>query len=84
MDIHVFTLACLATLSLVVLCVRLTPLASLVSPSPGRREGAHTSPPGAEIPFALKEGHTIISVEDTTTAMCFYIGTDVLEEQNYD
>ena len=84
MDIHVFALACLATLSLVVIGVRFTPLASLLSTYQGPRQGIHTSTPGAEIPFALKEGQTIVSVEDTTTAMCFYIGTDVLEEHNYD
>jgi hypothetical protein len=68
----------------VVVLVGFKPLASLLSTYRGRREGVLTSTPGVEIPLALKEGQTIVSVEDTTTAMCFYIGTDVLKEQNYD
>ncbi len=84
MDIPVFALAVLAATSTVVLWGRFHPLASLVRPYRARREGVPTSTPGAEIPFALKEGQTIVSVEDATTAMCFYIGTDVLEEHNYD
>jgi hypothetical protein len=84
MDIPVFALAVLVATYTVVIGVRFHPLASLVSTYRARREGVHTSAPGAVIPFALKEGQTIVSVEDTTTAMCFYIGTDVLEEKNYD
>jgi hypothetical protein len=84
MDIHIWTLAFFATLSTVVILVRCHPLASLLSTSHGPRQGVHPSTPGAEIPLALKEGQTIVSVEDTTTAMCFYIGTDVLEEKDYD
>jgi hypothetical protein len=37
-----------------------------------------------QINFALKEGQTIVGVRDTTTAMCFYIGTDVMDEKNYE
>ena len=38
----------------------------------------------AEIPFALREGHTIVGVMDTKNAMRFYIGNDVLDEQKYE
>ena len=34
--------------------------------------------------IALKEGQTIVGVGDTTTAMCFYIGTDGMDEKNYE
>ena len=38
----------------------------------------------AEIPFALREGHTIVGVMDTKKAMRFYIGNDVTDEQTYE
>src|SRR5215510_185139 len=38
----------------------------------------------AEIPFALREGHTIVGVMDTTKAMRFYIGNDVMDEKTYE
>ena len=37
-----------------------------------------------EINFALREGHTIVGVMDTKKAMRFYIGTDAMEEKNYE
>jgi hypothetical protein len=44
----------------------------------------HTSTQPAQIHFALQEGQTIVGVRDTTKAICFYIGTDVLEEKHYE
>jgi hypothetical protein len=38
----------------------------------------------AEINFALKEGQTIVGVMDTSKAMRFYIGNDVMDEQKYE
>ena len=38
----------------------------------------------AEIPFALREGHTIVGVMDTKKAMRFYIGNDVMDEKTYE
>jgi hypothetical protein len=35
----------------------------------------------AEIPFALREGQTIVGVRDTTKTRRFYIGNDVRDEQ---
>jgi hypothetical protein len=35
----------------------------------------------AEIPFALREGHTIVGVMDTKNAMRLYIGNDVMDGQ---
>jgi hypothetical protein len=49
-----------------------------------RSNAVHISPEMAEIHFALKEGHTIVGVMDNTRAMRFYIGTNVIEERNYD
>jgi hypothetical protein len=48
-----------------------------------RSNAVHISPEMAEIHFALKEGHTIVGVMDNTRAMRFYIGTNVIEEKNY-
>lgn len=39
---------------------------------------------GKEIKFALKEGATIVAVEDTTKSMCFYIGNDTMDSKNYE
>jgi len=49
-----------------------------------RSNAVHISSEMAEINFALKEGHTIVGVMDNTRAMRFYIGTNVIEEKNYD
>jgi hypothetical protein len=42
------------------------------------------SPEIAENNFALKEGQTIVGVMDTTKAMRFYIGNDVMDEKTYE
>lgn len=49
-----------------------------------RSHAVYISPEIVEIHFALKEGHTIVGVMDTKKAMCFYIGTDVRDEQTYE
>jgi hypothetical protein len=36
-----------------------------------------------EVPFTLKEGQTILGVEDTTQGMHFSIGDDVRDEHYY-
>ena len=36
------------------------------------------------VPFALKEGQTILGVEDTTQGIDFYIGDYVRDEHYYD
>ena len=46
-----------------------------------RSTAVHISSAVAEIPFALREGHTIVGVMETTKAMRFYIGNDVMDEQ---
>jgi hypothetical protein len=49
-----------------------------------RQQAVCLSMQAAEINFALKEGHTIIGVSDTTTAMRFYIGDAVRDESSQD
>jgi hypothetical protein len=44
----------------------------------------HKSTQPAQIKFALKEGQTIVGVLDTSKALCFYIGADVMDEKNYE
>jgi hypothetical protein len=38
----------------------------------------------AEINFALKEGQTIVGVMDTKKSMRFYIGTDLIDQKDYE
>ena len=49
-----------------------------------RRTAVHIGSEIAEINFALKEGHTIVGVMDTSKAMHFYIGNDVMDEKTYE
>jgi len=49
-----------------------------------RSTAVHISSEVAEIPFALRAGHTIVGVRDTTKAMRFYIGNDVRDEKTYE
>jgi len=49
-----------------------------------RRKVMQKSTQGKEIKFALKEGATIVAVEDTTKSMCFYIGNDTMDSKNYE
>ena len=49
-----------------------------------RSKAVHISSEIAEIPFALREGHTIVGVMDAKNAMRFYIGNDVMDEQKYE
>ena len=45
-----------------------------------RSQAMPISSEGAEMPFALREGQTIVGVMETTMAMRFYIGHDVRDE----
>jgi hypothetical protein len=49
-----------------------------------RSKAVHIGSEIAEINFALREGHTIVGVMDTSKAMRFYIGNDVMDEQTYE
>ena len=49
-----------------------------------RSKAVHRGSEIAEITFALREGQTIVGVMDTTKAMRFYIGNDVMDEQRYE
>ena len=45
--------------------------------------GQKTAPPLVTVvPFALKEGQTIVGVGHTTEAMYFYFGDDVMDGKN--
>jgi hypothetical protein len=48
-----------------------------------RSTAVHSSSAVAEIPFALREGQTIVGVMDRTKAMRFYIGNDMMDEKTY-
>ena len=81
MDIYGCTRAFMAAIYPRIVLVTYNPIASLCGKYGRRIKDMHTSPQPGQIHFALKEGHTIVGVEDTTTAMCFHIGTDVIDEQ---
>jgi ABC-type hemin transport system substrate-binding protein len=49
-----------------------------------RSTAVHIGSEIAEIHFTLREGHTIVGVMDTSKAMRFYIGNDVMDEQKYE
>jgi len=49
-----------------------------------RSTAVHIGSAIAEIPFALREGQTIVGVMDTRKAMRFSIGNDVMDEQRYE
>jgi hypothetical protein len=42
------------------------------------------APMGRQVRFALKEGQTIVGVEDTPQGVAFYIGGYVRDERYYD
>lgn len=84
MDIHIFALVFIAVIYTVIVLVTYTPIAYLCGKYWRRTNVRHTSMQPGQINFALKEGQTIVGVRDTTTAMCFYIGTDVMDEKNYE
>src|SRR5262245_21460315 len=46
-----------------------------------RSKAVHIGSEIAEIHFALQEGHTIVGVMDTSKAMRFYIGNNVMDEE---
>jgi hypothetical protein len=82
MDINVFALACIATIYTVIVLVICNPIAYLCGKHWRRTNVMHKSTQPAQIKFALKEGQTIVGVLDTTKALCFYIGADVMDEKN--
>ena len=49
-----------------------------------RSKAVHIGSEIAEINFALREGQTIVGVMDTSKAIRFYIGNDVMDEQTYE
>jgi hypothetical protein len=65
------------------LLILVSSLVSLKLPAQ-RSTAVHIGSEVAEIPFALREGHTIVGVMDTSKAMRFYIGNDVREENSYE
>jgi hypothetical protein len=84
MDIPVVALAFIAGFYTVVVLVPYTLLAYLCGKYWRRTQVIPTSTQPAQIHFALKEGQTILGVRDMTQAVCFYIGTDVMDEKNYE
>jgi hypothetical protein len=82
MDIHIFALVFIAVIYTVLVLLAYHPIAYLCGTYWRRTTVMHTSTQPGQIHFALKEGQTIVGVGDTTTAMCFYIGTDVMDEKN--
>jgi hypothetical protein len=65
------------------LCYTLLVLVSLKLTAK-KSKAVHISSESAEINFALREGHTIVGVMDTSKAMRFYIGNDVRDEKSYE
>jgi len=82
-EINLFTLAFIAGLYTVVILITVNPISYLSDKYWGRRAILHKSARAEEINFALKEGQTIVGVMDTTKAVCFYIGDDVVDGKNY-
>ena len=82
MALNLLEFADLATVYVFILAVRLHYGSLKVGTYQGRGKVLYQTTLGAEISFALKEGQTIVAVGDTTTAMCFYIGSDVMEKKN--
>ena len=76
--------AYLATLYLIMVLVMVHRGALKVGPLQGRRHGRHRATQGQESTFTLKDGQTILGVGETTKGMCFYIGTDLRDEQKYE
>jgi hypothetical protein len=83
MEMHVFALACLATIYTMMVLLPYHVLTYLVDPSRRRPKVLHTSVPPGQRHFALKAGQTIVGVSATTKALCFYIDTDIMDEQDY-
>ena len=74
----------LAGLQTVISLVTFNPLSYLFGTYWGPSEVTHKSTQAHDINFALKEGQTIVAVHDETKAMCFYIGNDVMDVQDYE
>ena len=73
----------MAGLQTVTSLVTFNSLSSLFGTYWGPREVTHKSTQAHDINFALQEGQTIVAVHDETKAMCFYIGNDVTDVQDY-
>ena len=84
MDISVYALAFIAVISTLIGFVSDHPLTYLYGKYWRRTKVFHKSTQPTQINFSLKEGQTIVGVRDTSKAMCFYIGADVLDEKNYE
>ena len=82
MAVSLRAFASMATLYLISVLVMLHRGSLRLGAYRGRRHVVPTSTQGEEIPFARKEGQTIVAVGDTTTAMRFYSGSDVMDEKN--
>ncbi len=74
----------LAGLQTVISLVTFNPLSSLFGTYWGPSEVTHKSTQAHDINFALKEGQTIVAVHDEPKAMCFCIGNDVMDVQDYE
>ena len=84
MDIHLFALAFVAALCPMLVLVKGHPLIYLYGNFWRRTKVRHTSTQPTQINLALTEGQTIVGVSDTSKAMCFYIGADIMDERNYE
>jgi hypothetical protein len=50
----------------------------------GRSTATYIYPQTEDVPFALKEGQTILGVHDTRKTMRFHIGSNVSNDKNYE
>ena len=82
MIIALVAFAYLTTLYLSIVFVAWHRSAPQYGTSQGRRKVVYTSRNDEERHIALHQRETIVGVGDTTKGMCFYIGTDVLDEPN--
>jgi hypothetical protein len=84
MEMHVFALACLATIYTMMVLLPYNFPTYLLDPSRRRPKVMHKSVQPTQSHFALKEGQTLIGVIDTTKVMCFYIDHERRDEKPYD
>jgi hypothetical protein len=83
-EISFVTFAGIAVLYTVLILVMLNLIAYEVGKYRGRREERRQSTQPKAKNFALKEGQTIVGVMDTTKAIYFHIGNDVMDGKNYE
>jgi hypothetical protein len=84
MDISIYAFACIAVIYTLMGLVSDHPLTSLYGNYWRRTKVFHKSTQPTQSHFALHAGQTLIGVMDTTKGMCFYIGTETMEEKNYE